>query len=312
MLAVYECAAHPTESASLPPSTPRAIATNTTLTQPRVFLYLSPHTLSLNPPGIEQVPGPGRLPRAGCQPRHQGRVRLPGRLPLPRLLLPRRHRSQRGKPSPPPPPPPTPRAIATNSLTPDPPPRPSQIFREISTYAQRVTGIDGIEIREKEIKLPQIPELPKPAAFEIKDYVDAGDAGKQNTLALMNRYFTTITQRALCPSIVSEHSHTLASLHVIHNVPLSPSLHPHPLLLSGSKAIVAEQIFFEGTDIVESTVVRTQDETLKIYQCCKITLTVNGKTVKKQVMAWWLDQKDRKICRDIDFLTTSVVRCPPQ
>lgn len=145
-----------------------------------------------------------------------------------------------------------------------------EIFREISTYAQRVTGMDGIEIREKEIKLPQIPELPKPAAFEIKDYVDAGDAGKQNTLALMNRYFTTITQR--------------------------------------SKAIVAEQIFFGGTDIVESTVVRTQDETLKIYQCCKITLTVNGKTVEKQVMAWWLDQKDRKICRDIDFLTTSVAR----
>ena len=54
MLAVYECAAHPTESASLPPSTPRAIATNTTLTQPRVFLYLSPHTLSLNPPGLSR------------------------------------------------------------------------------------------------------------------------------------------------------------------------------------------------------------------------------------------------------------------
>ena len=169
--------------------------------------------------------------------------------------------------------------------------------------------MDGIEIREKEIKLPQIPELPKPAAFEIKDYVDAGDAGKQNTLALMNRYFTTITQRALCPSVVSEQSHTLASLHITQRASQPP--HP-PLLFSGSKAIVAEQIFFEGTDIVESTVVRTQDETLKIYQCCKITLTVNGKTVEKQVMAWWLDQKDRKICRDIDFLTTSEVRSPPQ
>jgi|SouAtlMetagenome_1021521.scaffolds.fasta_scaffold38126_2 hypothetical protein len=90
--------------------------------------------------------------------------------------------------------------------TPDPPPCPSQIFREISTYAQRVTGMDGVEIREKEIKLPQIPELPKPAAFEIKDYIDAGDAGVQNTMVLMNRHFTSITQRAVC-RIVFEHSH---------------------------------------------------------------------------------------------------------
>ena len=78
---------------------------------------------------------------------------------------------------------------------------------------------------------------------------------------------------------------------------------------TGTKAIVAEQIFLDSTDIVESTVVRTQDEFLKIYQCCKITLTINGKTVEKPVMAWWLDQKDRKIRRDIDFLTTDKVRC---
>jgi|TARA_B110001469_G_C9492276_1_gene246279 hypothetical protein len=85
----------------------------------------------------------------------------------------------------------------------------------------------------------------------------------------------------------------------------------HAPLFSGTKAIVAEQIFFEGTDIVESTVVRTQDETCKIYQCCKITLTINGKAVEKPVMAYWLDQKDRKIRRDIDFLTTNAVCCPP-
>ena len=72
----------------------------------------------------------------------------------------------------------------------------------MSEYAQNATGMDRVVIREKEIKLPQIPELPKTAAFEIKDYIDAGDAGKQNTLNFLNRHFCSLTQRknTCCPA----------------------------------------------------------------------------------------------------------------
>ena len=144
------------------------------------------------------------------------------------------------------------------------------VFRDMTNYARQATGMEKFTIRMKKIELPELPSM-KTAKFEIRSYMDLGEAGADTIFASMDRHFTSLTGRA--------------------------------------KAVVVERIFYPNSDIVEYVIERTDAEFISVYKSCKLTVSADGGKPKAvPVPLLWLDRTCRPTAHRLDFVATAAER----
>ena len=145
------------------------------------------------------------------------------------------------------------------------------VFADMTDYARTATGFRAFKIRNKPIELPPMVPI-KGSRFPMQGYVDLGDSGADALFEMCNRFFCSMQGR--------------------------------------SKAVVVETQYMDGSDIVECLIERSDDEFIKVYKSCKITVTPSdgGKSKTVPVPVWWLDRTDRNIKQRVDFLSTQAER----